>query len=386
VSLLVIGHPRQAAAMLGLPAFPWANRLFDGALIAAFVALGCLGLQMLRVLLRRPRPWRETLRSPGSAGSASTGTVMVEFALVLPALLLVTGLIIQLALIANASLMVRYSAFVGARAGIVRLETPPLLTFRPFEEVSDADKAAVERATVLVLATISPQTAVSANENDAFALERMFNPSGSYRYRQRVEYAIENTAVTVTESFSPWKPDDEHLVPPLSGRSPPHIEPPVIWEPPKDFTFSMSLNTVLGALGVGMPLPLTLALDIVGKFSTVPPFDQWLVHEIDLGNYKFKIDIPKLTVSLTIPIPPQIRDPFIVTSDWHPFPKQVKVEVEYKFLLTLPGMNLVPGVTDPTPPGVEGYGVFTITRTVELQSTGVREGSPLAVLYGDPSL
>ena len=60
--------------------------------------------------------------------------------MVLPIILIVVGTVIQIALLANASLVVRYSAFAAARSAIVRFE---------YETVASAtDKLLIEPAQV----------------------------------------------------------------------------------------------------------------------------------------------------------------------------------------------------------------------------------------------
>ena len=59
-----------------------------------------------------------------------SGTLITEFALVMPAVFLVMSMIVQIALIANATLVVRYAAFAAARSAIVNLESYPW-SFRP---------------------------------------------------------------------------------------------------------------------------------------------------------------------------------------------------------------------------------------------------------------
>jgi hypothetical protein len=59
-------------------------------------------------------------------------------------------------------------------------------------------------------------------------------------------------------------------------------------------------------------------------------------------------------------------------------PKEVEITVEYDFLLTLPSLHFIPGLTRDPPIGSGGK-VFPIRHTVKLQSTGGRRGSPLAM-------
>ena len=55
----------------------------------------------------------------------------------------------------------------------------------------------------------------------------------------------------------------------------------------------------------------------------------------------------------------------------------MEIEVQYKFFITIPGISLLPGITERAPAGLPGY-TFTISQTVELQSTGARQAGLMA--------
>ena len=56
-------------------------------------------------------------------------------------------------------------------------------------------------------------------------------------------------------------------------------------------------------------------------------------------------------------------------------PKQVRVTVEYDFLLTVPSLHFIPGLNLKDSPTGSGAKVFTISHSVRLQSTGGRQAS-----------
>ena len=69
-------------------------------------------------------------------------------------------------------------------------------------------------------------------------------------------------------------------------------------------------------------------------------------------------------------------------------PREVIVSVEYDFLLTIPGLSMIPLLTRDPPNGVAGH-CFTIRQSVRLQSVGARQsglGSMLPFEGNSPSL
>jgi len=110
--LQLMAHPAEAAQWLDLASYPWTNRLFDLGLVAALLAACFLAMRWILVLGRLARRWHG---SPGesSLATASRGTLVVEFALVFPLVALVFILVIQLALLANAALVIASIVLAG---------------------------------------------------------------------------------------------------------------------------------------------------------------------------------------------------------------------------------------------------------------------------------
>jgi hypothetical protein len=218
--LLVAADPSAVTAALGLDAWPWVNRLFAGGLAAAYLALCGLGARLLGRLVRAARRWRHAAGAPGvSPGRAETGTIMVEFVLVLPVLLLVIGMVIQLALLANASLVVRYAAFAAARAGIVEVDAHPWSLWDSLPNPPQRTQTAAH----LILASISP-AAGGGGDRAAESIRRIHQaqagPWGSRAFVRRMAYAS-NPAVTeikATTAGPPLPPSLwEDVVPPAGA-------------------------------------------------------------------------------------------------------------------------------------------------------------------------
>jgi len=283
-AVAVAGHPSAVAMGLGLPICPWANRAFDVGLFGAMILLCVLAFRVLRRLGGAGRRWR-AVQAAEVAGPrrAVAGTIMVEFALALPIVMLIMGMVIQLALLANASLVVRYAAFSAARVAIISFERPQAWSI---EESLSNQPEKIDRAAQLVLATISPRA--GGTDASAWAMRRILarqhGPWGDRHYHERMSYAKAATTVVKDDAY-----------------------------PEAQISF------------------------------------------VQLG-------IPNIFA-----------------------PKQVDVTVKYDFLITIPGIYLLPGVTKPAPGGVSGR-VFTIEQTVRLQSTGARQSSPAALLGGSLKL
>ncbi|MHC4786162.1 MAG: TadE family protein [Planctomycetota bacterium] len=378
VGLLVFAHPGAAAALINLPEHPWGNRLFYAGIAVAMAALGCLALRLWARLLAggRRRPARGEDR-------AVAGTVMVEFALVFPLVLLVMCMIIQLALIANASLVVRYAAFVSARSAIVNLQSN-LWTAPPAPE--PVEPANPQLAAHLVLASISPRTAQTSPAGAP--MESLLQAQGGVwagrSFADRLEYTEQATVVTARSSYSQFVPVREHLIPPA---------------------------------GNAYNLPLITAADVFDKLnSMIPP----VCRDVEIGDICvsgflapnvdvcFQIDIApqfqgvqlfSIPLQQCIALPNPAHDPlanllqnglgwlssnspvalYAFADTWanlDPFaPKQVSVTVEYDFLLTVPSLHFIPGLNLKDSPTGSGAKVFPIRHTVRLQSTGGRQAS-----------
>jgi hypothetical protein len=365
-SLHVVADPRAAAELVDLPVIPWVNRLFYGGAAFAFVVLGALAVRLLSRMAAAGRRWRREA-SLGALSRCTAGTVAAEFILVLPVMLLVAGIIVQLALIVNASMVVRYAAFTAARSAIVNFEfqylgNPPLTDVLDLSKKTDPELAAE-----LVLASISPAHADTGNAAAKAMQNVLVQRGGAWPnrgYARRFGYAhtsrggneatgLSNLAEGWWESLPPMIPQldqmpapflpSSHLVPPaLLGGLPPALTPP---------------NP--GVPG-GIPLP-----------SIIIPLPR---------------PLPDITIPLpTIPLPAAIRDLIVdafntaSTLNKDPLsPKRVEILVEYDFAMTIPGMSLI-GVTEPAP-WDSSVRVFKISRAVELQSTGTRQAGFMAFM------
>jgi len=273
IALAVSTRPGDSAEFLGLERPRFSNTIFDIAVFSAMIALLVLAS---RLILRFGRQARAVRRLHG----AQLGTVMVEFTLVFPIILLVMGMVIQLALFANASLIVRYAAFSSARVASVSYTR----TLIAIEESIDLEPEKIDQAAHLVLASISPAT--GGNDAQAALITRFQSRQngvwGSRSYAQRMNYARAATTVTIDDRY-----------------------------PPANFVFA-SVGNVFA-------------------------------------------------------------------------PKEVEVTIRYQYLITIPGLYNLPGLSTPAPGGVSGR-VINIEQTVTLQTTGARESSPVSLLGGSPLL
>ena len=199
-SMTVAAHPSAVATALGLGGYPWPNRLFTAGIFTAIALLCALAYRVLRWLAGAGRRWRSLAAKPGAPCVATTGTIMVEFALALPVVGLVMGMVIQLALLANASLVVRYAAFTAARTAIISFERPQGWSLE--ESLSDEPEK-IDLTAHLVLATISPRA--GGTDQAAWAmrriLERQQGPWGDRHYDERISYARAATTVTKEDAY-----------------------------------------------------------------------------------------------------------------------------------------------------------------------------------------
>ncbi|MHC4564001.1 MAG: TadE family protein [Planctomycetota bacterium] len=371
--LLVVAHPVGTAALVDLPKFPWANRLFYAGLAVALAALGCLALRLWARLLSggRARP------EPGEC-RAVAGTVMVEFALVFPLVLLVMCLIIQLALIANASLVVRYAAFASARSAMVNLQSNPwTVPPSPWEPVEPANP---ELAAHLVLASLSPKT--SGGVSAAQAMERILQAQGGIwvgrEYAPRLDYTVQATTVDARSGYSQFVPVREHLIPPAGT------------------AYNLPLIT---AARVMEKLNEQIGRQCAGDSSDIEVCGEgFLEPNVDVEITVWGVPLPPL--NLPNPAYDPLHNLFQNGLGWlssnspvalyafadtflnvDPFaPKQVSVKVTYDFLLTVPSLHFVPGLNLKNSPTGSGAKVFTISHTVRLQSAGGRQASFLNFL------
>ncbi len=282
LAIVLASQPSEAALALGVDEIPWCNRLVFFGIGSAFVLFSLLAVRLFERLIRSGR----RLRSLRTLSRAEAGTVMVEFALVFPIIYLVMAMIIQLALLANGSLVVRYAAFAAARAAIVRTSAFPV----PLEKLPSDQEPAIKKAAHLVLAAISPkkqqQTSTDNGVSTLFTLlKQQKGKWGDKNIKKRMTYASKATQVKIETKMSPVTQ----------------------WVP------------FVGALESPVPNPVA--------------------------------------------------------------PREVQITVTYPFLLTIPGVGVIPGVSKPAPLGVFGR-VFNIKQVVKLHGTGPRES---ALFLADPN-
>lgn len=202
LSLRMSAHSETVAGWFRLAPDPWANRL---GMIGIWLTIAFAVVLLARLgvgLWRRGRDWRE--HSPdASLASGESGTAMVEFCLVFPFIAFLMGLVFQMAVLANASIVVRYAAWAGARAGIVRLDgMMPMM-----ESISSSDKNEVEKVVQMITATLSPASSQSSNDvavtNLFTIMKQQKGKWGDKAYKKRYIYADKATKVTTTAEGSP---------------------------------------------------------------------------------------------------------------------------------------------------------------------------------------
>lgn len=332
---------------------------------------------------------------------AVSGTVMAEFALVLPIVLLLVGTVIQISLIANAALVVRYAAFAAARSAMVSFEADmgrdllsspgasltSMFQMPPFPELVDRQRPT--NAAAIVLASISPRVPAFIPQ-DTF-IQEVLTENGDVwdtgNFAERVAYARGATTLTTIsdrfdnafeawhDSFSPMIPIPEHIVQPArqkeSGVTTAYLlpEPPPLEDLfPDSIPFEIPIKSILppevgflvDQLGV-KPIVINIPLE-KPKQLLKPALDKLdsVLNGIRTGT--------AAGISAVARSPANI-DPFA--------PKEVEITLVYLFRLTIPSLiQLAPGVAEPDPQG--NAQVFRFQHpeffTVRLQSTGGRRG------------
>jgi hypothetical protein len=207
--LAVVPLSGNIARWLGPPGDNWlANALASkGFIIAAAVTAACLLLVVAlgTALWRAGAPGRQA-RSRGHSASQD-GTAMIEFALVLPILLMLTLVLIQSSLVMGGNLCVHYSAYCAARSAIVIVPRP--LAGEDANQVSPAADMGkmyrIKRAAVWALLPVSSDYS-SATAGDAAVIQSglrdFFNSYGyeapgwaGVRMSRRLGYAEAHTQV-----------------------------------------------------------------------------------------------------------------------------------------------------------------------------------------------
>jgi hypothetical protein len=376
------------------------NAAFQVGLWVAFAAFAGLAIRWTVRMVRTLRrvSWDPELR-------AVQGTVMAEFALVLPIVLLLMGTVIQIALIAHAAIVVRYAAFAAARSAMVSFEAdvysdltngifpssipPPIMQLPPFPEWVDPGRP--EQAAHLVLASISPRAGIDAPRGAS--MENYLAANGGYwgggNYAERVAYAQQATDLKTIRlkhgggTFWNWDaywdsvpgliPLPEHAVqparqrlagnsdgayllpapPPLASLIPSSIPVPIPNVPTPAGLPSLPIPGLSGGT-INIPIPTDMV-----QVATQPLDDatNWLRNGTGEAIRWFARS-------------PMNNDIFA--------PKEVEITLEFQFKLAVPSLlQLAPGVTDPAPVGTGR--VFLLKHsdffTVRLQSTGGRRSN-----------
>lgn len=370
----------------------WLGReeAFAVATSIAFLVSCTLALRWTVRLFRLSRGfiWNPEERAVG-------GTVMAEFALVLPVVLLLIGTVVQIALISQAALVLRYASFVAARSAMVQFEAEAsgnalhtIWQVAPLPEPLDIDRP--EQAALMVLASISGRAASSDTSssamNDVLLAQGEAWQGGNYEER----FAYADRATT-----QDWKPGDEpwgEWWDSVRGQSPNSVFSPFIprsthaLQPARQRSGDGTDNAYL------LPKPPELVGVIPDRIEYELP--------LDLPSPLDKVPGLPSSIPINIPLPSEINDVASalddtldlvrtgsaqlirdfadgnLNNDWFG-PKPVSLNLIFDFRLAIPSLiQLVPGMTVESPDGngrafrLEHWELFR----VDLQSTGGRRG------------
>lgn len=374
--LMCMAHPQLFASRFGDPIRD-VDLVFELGVSGAFLCFIYLALRQVRRLIRAGQKvqW-------DPAVLPTQGTVVAEFALVLPLVLLLMGTVAQIALVANAAVVVRYAAFASARSAMVNFEAETrtdlleslggglhsLVQAPPFPEW--VDKRHPEHAAHLVLASISPRLTVP-HAQGAWMQNLLEQQSDAWRggnFAQRVSYAAEATEVRtirdkypgVAGYFQAWHdtmppliPKSAHAAQPARQRMNSRNTAYLLPAPPP---LSSMLNALFAAaVPAWMPLnPSAIDLSVINT----APIDN-LINDIRRGAAR--------AIQIFADSPVNV-DPF--------GPKEVEINITYHFKLSIPSLiQLAPGLTEAAP-GSTGGRAFVLKHntffTARLQSTGGR--------------
>lgn len=172
-------------------------------LLALSIGACCFAIESVRLMLRiRTRSialWKSRHHEGGS--------IIVEFALAFPLLLWLLSMIFQMALFANASLIVKYAAFAAARAAAVSTERQ--WGVAPIESISSQGDSDARSAAQLILATISPWNGSGGDQAAQAIYQTVGRQSSVYvnsAYPRRMNYAKANTTFTFDVKQPPLNP------------------------------------------------------------------------------------------------------------------------------------------------------------------------------------
>lgn len=357
--------------------------------------------------------------------SSESGTVVAEFALVLPIVILLFGTLVQLSLLANTAVMLRYAAFNAARSAIVSFESDTSLglstnigqtasvssQFPPFPELVDLHRPTL--AAALVMAGVSPRPTSQAiapvlleeasdgfpdlssvaNEMDAFMAA---NSNGRWRpgsFAPRVHYAwaaltVETISDSIfdlggmAESYPPLIPKPRHAIQPAQQEqsgvenaytlpAPPGVESLIPDSIEVPFTIPVPSDVKLVLSLTGFDSILSQSVDVPLDMLKQPAKDAGVFDKID-GSIDFlrtgSGDVIQAYAESEANVDPMS-------------PKEVAITLSYRAHLTLPSlfqfldsMPLFDHLVDPAPM-VGGLALnmdFEDYFTVRLQSTGSR--------------
>jgi TadE-like protein len=199
VAVAAAARPTTVCEMFGVAPEAGTTFVVLGALLGAMGAFLAVAYRLIRKLLAAGRDFFEyRKRTESPATFAESGVVMIEFALIAPTVWWIMAMVVQMALIAQASLVVRYAAYTAARSAIVLLErdSAPWLS----EELTNSNENKAEKAAKLVLCSLSPKTA-GTSDSAADAMRDIFAEQngiwGDSNFHQRFEYADPATNVTI---------------------------------------------------------------------------------------------------------------------------------------------------------------------------------------------
>ncbi len=197
VATMLASRPDRLAQSFGLDFAEESARLVIGCMVVASVAFLAAAYKLLRTLLASGKSfveWRK--RNEPQKGFAEAGVVMIEFTLLAPTVWLIMAIVVQLALIAEATLVVRYAAYTAVRAAIVRTERNAI-----GQEDLGVSPGKVEESAKLVLCSLSPKIPNTDNDS-AHAMLNIFAAQngvwGDKNFHRRYQYADDSTTVKTT--------------------------------------------------------------------------------------------------------------------------------------------------------------------------------------------
>ncbi len=386
----IMAHPARLVAAVGDPPLSL-SFAFELGITLAFVASAFLALRWTVRLARigRRMAWSSELR-------ATQGTVMAEFVLVLPIVLLLIGTVIQVALIAQAAVVLRYASFVAARSAMVSFEAETkndlganlgqgllaLLQIPPFPEWVDRERP--ERAAHMVLAALSPRA--SGAHPEGGPMERLLEAQsaawGGGHFARRMAYAQSATQLQTIrgkhggglggamaawhDSWSPLIPLPEHAVQPARQMASTQDIGYLLPEPPS--LASLVPDSIPVPIEIPVPEPFDMVIPPFKTEIDIPLPRAWLAPaaaSLDGGVNALRTGSARA-----------IRTYARSKANVDPLsPKEVEITLVYDFKLAVPSLlQLAPGVTRPAP---DGSGrAFRLKHadffTVRLQSTGGR--------------